>query len=164
MIKRFGFGSCLLGALALFGAGPGSAPERPRVVPAGADPRLLSAIERANTEFEIAMTQSDKAAIAAPYTADAVFVTPDGAATKGRAAIEGLYRDRFARSGPALETSIESRELMLDDDVAYERGSGLITRLVNGRRVTDRSRFLTVWQRQSDGAWKIFRNIVLPAR
>ncbi len=110
------------------------------------------------------MTKSDAATIAEPYVADAVFVSPDGTATRGRAAIEQLYRDRFAKSGPALQTKIVSEELMLDGDFAYERGRGSITRRVREERVTDWARFLTVWQRQPDGAWKIFRNIVLPAR
>ncbi len=166
MRNRLALGICALAAVALAFAGAAAkpAPERPRVSPAGADPRLLSAIAKANSEFEVAMTKSDTATIAAPYTADAVFVTPDGTATKGRAAIEDLYSDRFARSGPALESRIESQQLMLDGDVAYERGRGSITHLVNGKRMTDRARFLTVWQRQPDGGWKIFRNIVLPGR
>ena len=130
--------------------------------PPGTDPRLLAAIRKANGEFEVAMTKGDVAAIVAPYTADAVFVGADGTATKGRDRIEQLYRDRFAKSGPAQETHIESEELMVDGDVAYERGKGSITLLVKGERVTSRARFLTVWQRQQDGDWKILRNIVLP--
>ena len=152
------------GALAFAGLTTVIASEVPRVVPAGADPRLLAAVKKANSDFEIAMTKSDTATIAEPYTADAVFVSPDGTATKGRAAIEQLYRDRFAKSGPALETKIVSEELMLDGDFAYERGRGSITRRVREERVTDWARFLTVWQRQPDGGWKIFRNVVLPAR
>lgn len=99
----------------------------------------------------------------APYTEDAVFVKPDGTSIKGRAAIEQLYRDRFLKSGPALETKIESQQLMVDGDIAYERGRGLLARRVNNERVADWARFLTVWQRQADGDWKILRNIVLPA-
>ena len=152
------------GALAFAGLTTVIASEVPRVVPAGADPRLLAAVKKANSDFEIAMTKSDTATIAEPYTADAVFVSPDGTATKGRAAIEQLYRDRFAKSGPALETKIVSEELMLDGDFAYERGRGSITRRVREERVTDWARFLTVWQRQAEGGWKIFRNVVLPAR
>ena len=129
-----------------------------------ADPRLLEAIRKANSEFEIAMTKSDVATIVAPYTADAVFIGADGTVTKGREKIEQLYRDRFAKSGPALETRIESEELMFDGDAAYERGKGSITLMVKGERVTSRARFLTVWQRQPGGDWKISRNIVLPAR
>jgi uncharacterized protein (TIGR02246 family) len=140
------------------------ASQGPGALPANADPRLLAAVKKANGDFEIAMTKSDTATIAVPYMADAVFVSPDGTATRGRAAIEQLYRDRFAKTGSALETKIVSEELMLDGDFAYERGRGSITRRAGEERVTDRARFLTVWQRQPDGAWKIFRNIVLPAR
>ena len=135
-----------------------------QMVPAGADPRLLSAIKKANTDFEVAMTKADTTSIAEPYTSDAVFVSPDGTATKGRAQIEQLYRDRFARSGPALEVRIESQELMAGGDFAYERGRGSITRSEKGKRVTSWARFLTIWQRQADGDWKIFRNVVLPAQ
>jgi len=152
---------CTLAALALAGASARLAAEGTRKVPAGADPPLLSAIAKANSEFEVAVTKGDTAAIAAPYTSDAVFVSPDGTATKGRAAIEQLYRDRFAKSGPWLESKIESEELMLGDDLAYERGRGTSTRLVKGERVTDRARFLTIWQRQPGGDWKILRNVVL---
>jgi len=134
------------------------------MIPAGADPRLLSAIKKANTDFEVAMTKADTATIAEPYTPDAVFVSPDGTATNGRARIEQLYRDRFAKSGPAVEARIESEELMLGGNLAYERGRGELTRLENGKRVSDWARFLTIWQRQADGDWKIFRNVVLPAQ
>jgi len=91
-------------------------------------------------------------------------VSTDGTATRGRAAIEQLYRDRFAKSGPALETKIMSEELMLDGDFAYERGRSSITRSVREDRVTDWARFLTIWERQPDGGWMIFPNVVLPAR
>ena len=164
MTKRALLRSFAAGALAFAGSTVIIASQGARVPPAGADPRLLAAVKKANSDFEIAMTKSDVATIAEPYTADAVFVSPDGTATRGRAAIEQLYRDRFAKSGPALETKIVSEELMLDGNFAYERGRGSITRRVREERMTDWARFLTVWQRQPDGAWKIFRNIVLPAR
>jgi uncharacterized protein (TIGR02246 family) len=163
MTKRAFLGFCVSGALALAGSRAIIASAGPRVVPAGADPRLLAAVKKANSDFETAMTKSDSVTIVEPYAADAVFVSPDGTATKGRAAIEQLYRDRFAKSEPALEAKIVSEELMLDGDFAYERGRGSLTRRAREERVTNWARFLTVWQRQPDGAWKIFRNVVLPA-
>ena len=110
------------------------------------------------------MAKADTASIAEPYTDDAVFVSTDGTVTKGRARIEQLYRDRFAKSGAALETRIESEELMIDGDLAYERGRGMIRLRVRDERVPNWARFLTVWQRQPGGDWKILRNVVLPAR
>lgn len=163
MKKYFALGVCAAAALAFAGAAASSPSERPRNVPAGTDPRLLAAITKANTEFEAAMTKGDIPTIVAPYTGDAVFVSIDGTSKKGKAQIESLYRERFARSGPALETRIESEQLILDGDFAYERGRGSITRSEKGKRVTDWARFFTIWQRQPDGSWLIFRNVVLPA-
>src|SRR6185295_16363384 len=102
MTKKMLLGLCAAGVLAFAGLTAIIASEGPRVVPAGNDPRLLAALKKANSDFEIATTKSDSATIAEPYTADAVFVSPDGTATRGRAAIAQLYRDRFAKSGPPL--------------------------------------------------------------
>jgi uncharacterized protein (TIGR02246 family) len=164
MTRSLVFGLCALAALAVAGPTEKVPSGHTRMIPTGADPRLLSAITKANTDFEIAMTKADTASIAAPYTPDAVFVSPDGTATKGRARIEQLYRDRFAKSGPVLEARIESEQLMFEGGFAYERGRGALTRLEKARRVTDWARFLTIWQRQTDGDWKIFRNVVLPGQ
>ena len=108
------------------------------------------------------MKTGDAAAIAAPYTDDAVFVGIDGACTRGRAEIEKMYRARFERSGLAKSTRINSRRVVVDGNLAYESGSGEIGRLREGKLSTDSARFLTVWQRQGDGQWKILRNVVLP--
>jgi uncharacterized protein (TIGR02246 family) len=157
-------GFCAAGMIALARPAPTFPSESTRMVPPGTDTRLLSAVRKANADFEIAMTKGDTASIAAPYTSDAVFVGPDGTATKGRAQIEQLYRDRFAKSGPAVESRIESEEIMLGGDLAYERGSGVFTHRENAKPVIGRARFLTIWQRQPDGDWKILRNVVLPAQ
>ncbi len=126
------------------------------------DPKLDRAIRKANSDYVEAMKTGDAAAIAAPYTDDAVFVGVDGACTRGRAEIEKMYRARFERSGLAKSTRIDSRRLVVDGNLAYESGSGEIGRLREGKLSTDSARFLTVWQRQGDGEWKILRNMVLP--
>ena len=160
---RFASAVCALAALALMAA-TSKPPESPRVVPAGTDPRLISAITKAGSDFDVAMTKGDVASIVAPYTQDAVFVSIDGTTFRGLAQIEQLYRDRFAKGPPVLESKIESEEVMVDGDLAYERGRGAFTRLVDGKHKEDWARFLTIWQRQPNGDWKIVRNIVLPAR
>jgi ketosteroid isomerase-like protein len=163
MKKCFATAVCLMAALNLAGASD-KPPETPRVVPQGTDPRLLSAITKANTDFNVAMTKGDVTPIVEPYTQDAVFVSIDGTVFRGLAEIRQLYRDRFAKGPPVLESKIESEELMLDADLAYERGRGAFTRVVDGKRREDWARFLTIWQRQPGGDWKVVRNIVLPDR
>ena len=126
------------------------------------DPKLDRAIEKANSEFIIAMKTGDAATIAAPYTENASFITIDGACIQGRTEIEKMYRDRFARFGLAHSTKITSKKLVVDNDLAYESGYGEIGFLKDGKLSINGGRFLTVWQRQANGDWKILRNVVLP--
>jgi ketosteroid isomerase-like protein len=161
--KSFAIAVCALTALALMASAP-KPPESPRMVPPGTDPRLVSAIMKAGSDFDVAMTKGDVGSIVAPYTQDAVFVSIDGTVFSGLAQIEQLYRDRFAKGPPVVESKIESEEVMVDGNLAYERGRGAFIRVVDGKHKEDWARFLTVWQRQPNGDWKIVRNIVLPAR
>jgi len=126
------------------------------------DPKLDRAVEKANSEFIVAMKTGDAATIAAPYAENASFVTIDGACVQGRAEIEKLYRDRFARAGLAQSAKINSKKLVVDNDLAYESGDGEIGLLKDGKLSIYNGRFLTVWQRQTNGDWKILRNVVLP--
>jgi len=126
------------------------------------DPKLDRAVEKANSEFIAAMKTGDAATIAAPYTDDASFITIDGACVQGRKEIEKMYRDRFARAGLAHSTKINSKRLVVDNELAYESGYGEIGLLKDGKVSINGGRFLTVWQRQTNGDWKILRNVVLP--
>src|SRR6185369_10537785 len=124
------------------------------------DPKLDRAIEKANSEFIVAMKTRDAATIAAPYTENASFITIDGACIQGRTEIEKMYRDRFARIGQVSSTKINSKNLVVDGDLAYESGYGEIGVLKDGKISVNGGRFLTVWQRQANGDWKILRNVV----
>ena len=131
-------------------------------IAANPDGALEKAVAKANAEWAEAMKTGDAAVIAAPYTDDAVFVLTDGKSLQGRAAVEQMYRDGFQKGGPASTTKIESRSLVRDGDLAYESGYAEVGVFRQGKPVTRGSRYLTVWQAQSNGAWKILRNIVLP--
>lgn len=126
------------------------------------DPKLDRAIEKANSDWAAAMRTGDVATIVAPYTESSVFVGIDGACTKGRSEIEKMYRARFASRGLAASTKIDSRQLVVDGDLAYESGYAEIGWPKDGKVSVAGGRFLTVWQRQADGDWKILTNVVLP--
>jgi uncharacterized protein (TIGR02246 family) len=126
------------------------------------DDALHAAVRKANSEWAAAMKSGDAAVIAAPYTDNAVFVLVDGRSLQGRAAIEQMYREGFQKGGTASSTKIQSRSLVRDGDLAYESGYADVGVVRDGTPVTRGGRYLTVWQRQVDGAWKILRNIVLP--
>ena len=126
------------------------------------DPKLDRAVEKANSEFIVAIKTGDAATIAAPYLENASFIMIDGASVQGRTEIEKMYRDRFARFGLARSAKINSKSLVVDNDLAYESGYGEIGMLKDDKLSIKGGRFLTVWQRQTNGDWKIMRNVVLP--
>ena len=129
---------------------------------ADADAALKHAVQQANAEWAEAMKTGDAAVIAAPYTDDAVFVLTDGKTLQGRAAIEAMYRDGFRKGALANATRIDSKSLVRDGDFAYESGNADVSVVRQGKTITRGGRYVTVWQAQPDGAWKIVRNLVLP--
>lgn len=126
------------------------------------DRRLDAAVRKANADWAVAMKTGDAAAIAAPYAERGVFVLIDGACVQGRDQIEKLYRAGFERAGRASSTKIVSKKLVRDGDLAYESGYGEIGLMKEGKLTVKGGRYLTVWQQQADGDWKIIRNVVLP--
>src|SRR4051812_8946086 len=88
------------------------------------DPKLERAVQKANSDWERAVTTGDAAAIATPYEDNAVFILVDGTCIRGRAEIEKMYRAGFERRGVAASGRIESKRLVIDGDLAYESGYG----------------------------------------
>jgi uncharacterized protein (TIGR02246 family) len=125
------------------------------------DTKLDRTIQKANSEFLTAVKTGDAATIAAPHADNGVFVLPDGTCVQGRAEIEKMYRTRFEQSGPPNSTKLDSKNVILDGDIAYESGNAEVIVIKKGKPVTRTSRYLTIWQRAGDGEWKIVRNIVL---
>lgn len=97
--------------------------------------------------------------IAATYTEDAVDCGPNGDCIRGRAAIEQHIKGQLERFGHARSAFVNSAGSVQQDDFVYEWGRAEAT-LADGRKIVDR--YLTAWQRQADGSWKIFRNLVIP--
>ena len=126
---------------------------------------LRQSIEAVNQKWIEAMKSADPAAIAETFLEDGVNLGADGAAAKGRPAIEDSMRAFFDRFGKASTGSVQIREVVPDADLAYERGSSdFFCPGAKGRPPYRRAgRYLTVWKRGPDGKWRIFRNIGLPS-
>jgi len=136
----------------------------PALPAAGAIPADARAtIDRANNEWLPAMQRQDAKAIAEAYADEGVFVLPNGDSVKGRAAIEQLMRERFSRTGPVAGGTLTQDNLVAAGSMIYEWGRAEIE--VGGRGNASVSRvtahYLTVWQRDASGRWRIIRNLSL---
>jgi ketosteroid isomerase-like protein len=98
--------------------------------------------------------------IVATYTEHAVDCGATGECFIGRARIEKHMTTQFAELGRALSASVQSWGSAEYGSVVYEWGQAEAT--FKSRKLVEK--YLTVWEKQSDGSWKILRNMVIPEK
>lgn len=117
-------------------------------------------IERANEEWLPAMKRQDAKTIASPYASDGIFLTAAGETFIGRDAIEGFYRQRFAKGGHVIGGSLSHDGEYNAGSLIYEWGHAETQiELADGSHATRKGSYLTVWQRNAEGIWQIIRNL-----
>ncbi|MEW5683785.1 MAG: DUF4440 domain-containing protein [Pseudomonadota bacterium] len=117
----------------------------------------LPTIEHANGDWIRALKAGDGPAIAAAYAEEGMFVLPDGAVVRGRAAVAALY-DKPAAT--IVGGGIESQGVACGPaGVLYEWGRGVVrSRDAQGRETERGGSYLTVWK-QVGPNWRIVRNL-----
>ncbi|UWZ83323.1 YybH family protein [Occallatibacter riparius] len=118
-------------------------------------------IDAGNQAWIDGMKQGNVELIAATYASGAVDCSPDGKCISGRAAIQDHMKAEMAKLGKAESASVTSVGSVQQDHFVYEWGQAE-AHFSGGRKIFDR--YLTAWQQQPDGTWKIFRNLVIPSR
>lgn len=132
--------------------------------PAPQDPASVRrAIEGTLAQFSAAMKRGDAGAIAAVFTEDAEYITPAAKGfTRGRAAIEAVFAARF-KAARFVDVSITTASVQVEGDTAYETGTRQVTvQAGDAAPVTRTGRYLTVWKRQADGAWRFHVDAIVP--
>ncbi|MGA7155391.1 MAG: DUF4440 domain-containing protein [Acidobacteriaceae bacterium] len=123
------------------------------------EPGGQRAIDAGNQAWILGMKEGRAAVIGATYTEDAIDCGPGGDCIRGRAAIERQMKELFDRLGDATAAFVKSIGSVQQGSFIYEWGHAGAT-FANGKTVD--SRYLTAWQKQQDGTWRIFRNLVIP--
>jgi uncharacterized protein (TIGR02246 family) len=130
-------------------------PERPAAVGDPAADRTQ--IEQLRDQWRAAADRGDAAGLAALYADDATFVGPMVRERSGRNAIQQTWTEQLPIS---TVTRIESRDLQVSGDLAYDYGEftqqvtppGAQQQMMNGH-------YLVTLRRQADGNWRIVRHI-----
>ncbi|HZS62574.1 MAG TPA: SgcJ/EcaC family oxidoreductase [Gemmatimonadaceae bacterium] len=122
----------------------------------------LRTIDHADSDWIGAMRSRDVERIVEPYDRDGMFVTSTGTVIRGRDSIAALYRRRLTAVKRISDGAIVRDGLQaVNDSLVYEWGHGGMTFTdTSGVTHTSRGPYLTVWRRESDGAWRIIRNLV----
>lgn len=118
-----------------------------------------SAIEAANARFADAFKRADKVGLMANYTDDAIIMMPNEVAWRGRAEIDKGFT-AFLGQTAFKEGGAKTEDVMLAGDLAVETGTFAWTlQSKSGTEIKDKGKYLTAWKRQTDGSWKIVRDI-----
>ncbi|MGA2571593.1 MAG: hypothetical protein ABSF23_13825 [Terracidiphilus sp.] len=95
----------------------------------------------------------------ATYTKDAADCGPAGEYFRGRLKIGRQRTAQLAHLGRARSSVVKTWGSTEQGSFVYEWGQADAT-FDGGNGLVER--YLTAWQRQPGGTWKIFRNIVIP--
>jgi uncharacterized protein (TIGR02246 family) len=115
-----------------------------------------AALRTLNDRLETAVTTGKLEEIAAFYAEDAVLLPTAEPMISGKAAITAEWQHVLAIPDYQNKTSLQRVEVAASRDMAVTMGS-YSSRMMgeDGKPVTEPGKWLTVWKKQPDGAWKI---------
>jgi uncharacterized protein (TIGR02246 family) len=116
---------------------------------------VRSRIEETNAQFMAAVNRGDTSKVASLYTEDAVVLPPNAETVRGRDGAKALFDGMIQQMGlPTLTlTTAAVTEL---GDTAYEVGAYTMKLQPPGADVVnDSGKYVVIWKRQGDGAWKL---------
>lgn len=120
---------------------------------------VRSRIEEMNTQFTSAVSRGDTAAVTSLYTEDATVLPPNMTGARGRAEIKRLFDGMFQQMGPPT-LKLSTSDVTELGDTAYEVGTYTMkAKTPGGDAVSDTGKYVVIWQRQRDGAWKLHVDI-----
>jgi ketosteroid isomerase-like protein len=123
------------------------------------DTAARAAVDAGNQAWIDGVKTEDVKRIIATYAEDAVDCGPTGECVRGREQIERQMTAQLASRGRARSATVKTWGSTEQGSFVYEWGQAEAT-FGGGKNLVDK--YLTVWQRQPDGSWKIFRNMVIP--
>jgi ketosteroid isomerase-like protein len=117
-------------------------------------------VDKSHQAWLDAMRANDAQALGRLVTEDAVLMPPNQPVVVGRAAVIDWFAG-VVKQARTTSVGIPQREVIIAGDWAIERGSFAwkVAPAAGGAPVEDRGNFLAIYQRQTDGAWKVTQNI-----
>lgn len=133
-----------------------SAPAAAQAADAGA---VRQTIESANARFLDALKRGDTTAAVSNYADDAIVMMPNEGSWRGRDGVRGGFAG-FLSQLSVKDAKLNTENVMVGGDLAVETGTFEWTLLPKGgKEIKDKGKYMTVWKRNSDGSWKIVRDI-----
>jgi len=127
------------------------------------DREIRRSIDQGNQQYITAFKKRDAVGAADVYDERGSRLYAKGVVIRGRTAITADLERFFKQSGPVTVT-LETLDLWVTDDLAYETGKWSYTYHSQGQdQKTSGGRHVRVWKKQSDGTWRILAGMGLTA-
>lgn len=126
--------------------------------------QVRMAIDAQNRVWAEAVQRGDAATIARLFADSGVEVSVGGGRLwKGREAIQELFAGVF-RNPRATAAIVETEQMLVDGPTAVEYGHYRFTYPPkDGTPQVERGKYVVVWRRGEDGAWRILMDMGVPA-
>lgn len=121
------------------------------------DSGLKQKVQMMNNEMVKAMLADNHAAIMSMYTDDVVSLPSYEPMLKGKTTLEQSAKKNKEAGFKINAMTLKTMDVWSGGDLAYEIGTYTINMTIPGMsgKVDDNGKYLTVWQKQADGSWKI---------
>jgi len=130
------------------------------------DARLAEArkaIDAGNAEWIAGQKAGNADRMASLFDNDGSQFGAKGRVIRGRKAIHDRFAEGFKTNGPALDFTITTLEVWLVDDLVYESGNYTLKLQPKGKDTSSfAGKYVTIWKRQRNGAWKIWVDVGVP--
>lgn len=95
----------------------------------------------------------------ANYAPDALLFGPNEPIRRGTAAASQMFTDMFG-SATFKDVSLKTDDFLVSGDLAIQSGTYAWTVAPKkGKETKDNGKYVSVWQKQADGSWKMIRDI-----
>lgn len=120
---------------------------------------VKQAIEQADTKFSAALMRGDSAGIVRNYSEDAIVMLPGMPAWRGRTDIIASSM-KLVGSITFSDAKFSAENIDVAGDFAIETGTyHFMITPKGGKPSPDKGKYVSVWKKQADGSWKLYRDI-----
>jgi uncharacterized protein (TIGR02246 family) len=116
-------------------------------------------IDQANAKASDAFQRGDTAVLFSYYDKDIAVLMAGQPTMRGKAEVTGNLAKMFAGT-KFSDVKFNTSTVDVGGDYAIETGTYEMTVTEPGKKpVPDKGKYLTVWKKQADGSWKIYRDM-----
>ena len=125
-----------------------------------ADTKIEQALRDLDVQWAKAVEAKDLDKSVSYYSDDAIVLPPNASIATTKEAIRNIWKDLLASPGLAFRWKTTKVEVAKSGDMAYLSGTYELTMNdATGKPVSDRGKYIVVWEKQADGTWKAAADI-----